>query len=173
MKRGNAILLSSALLASLLCGCGQATTSAPVGGSASSTVSSGAAGTSGSVGVLDAAPAAPTAEPAAAGQPISLLFNKATGVSREWQDGKFIINGLDASGNKICGIADSSGNAVLVDGYTALYPLADGHLLATTEADASGECDYEGKSFDFNSIGFSGVILDENLAVVYQPDGSL
>lgn len=172
MKRGNAILLSSALLASLLCGCGQAAPSAPVGSGASSTVSSGAAGTSGSVGVLDAAPAAPTAEPAAAGQPISLLFSKATGVSREWQDGKFIINGLDASGNKICGIADSSGNAVLVDGYTALYPLADGHLLATTEADASGECDYEGKSFDFNSIGFSGVILDENLAVVYQPDGS-
>lgn len=172
MKRGNAILLSSALLASLLCGCGQAAPSAPVGGSASSTVSSGAAGTSGSVGVLDAAPAAPTAEPAAAGQPISLLFSKATGVSREWQDGKFIINGLDASGNKICGIADSSGNAVLVDGYTALYPLADGHLLATTEADASGECNYTGRTLEFNSIGFAGVILDENLNVVYQPDAS-
>ena len=172
MKRGNAILLSSALLAALLCGCGQAAPSAPVG-SASSTVSSGAAGTSGSAGVSDAtAPAAPTAEPAAAGQPISLLFSKATGVSREWQDGKFIINGLDASGNKICGIADSSGNAVLVDGYTALYPLADGHLLATTEADASGECDYEGRTLGFNSIGFAGVILDENLNVVYQPDAS-
>lgn len=173
MKRGNAILLSSALLASLLCSCGQAAPSAPVGGGASSTVSSSAAGTSGSAGVSDAAaPAAPAAEPAAAGQPISLLFSKATGVSREWQDGKFIINGLDASGNKICGIADSSGNAVLVDGYTALYPLADGHLLATTEADASGECDYTGRTLEFNSIGFAGVILDENLNVVYQPDAS-
>lgn len=170
MKRGNAILLSSVLLASLLCSCGSAAPSTPAGGSASSAASSSSAGSS---AVPDAAPtAAPTETPAPAGQPISLLFSKATGVSREWQDGKFIINGLDASGNKICGIADSDGSAVLVDGYTALYPLADGHLLATTEEDASGECSYTGRTLEFNSIGFAGVILDENLNVIYQPDAS-
>ena len=172
MKRGNAILLSSVLLASLLCSCGSAAPSTPAGGSAPAAVSSSSAGSS-------AAPtAAPTETPAPAGQPISLLFSKATGVSREWQDGKFIINGLDASGNKICGIADSDGTAVLVDGYTALYPLADGHLLATTEEDASGECDYTGKTFGdsshpVDSIGIAGVILDENYNVIYQPDTSL
>ena len=175
MKRGNAVLLSSVLLASLLCSCGSAASSAPAGG-ASSAVSSSSSGSS---AAPDAAPtAAPTQTPAPAGQPISQLFSKATGVSREWQDGKYIINGLDASGNKICAIADSDGNAVPVDGYTALYPLADGHLLATTDEDASGKCDYAGNSYGdgaypIRSLGIAGVILDENYNVIYQPDDSL
>lgn len=163
MKTRIAILLSAAFLTSLLCGC------STTADSTSSVSSQGASNTSETVSTP-----IPTEEPASSTtQSVSLLFQKVTGVSREWQNGKYIVNGIDDNGNKICGITDDEGNAFLVDGYTALYPLADGRLLATTEEDASGECSYAGRSFQISSIGFVGIILDENFDIIYQPDESL
>lgn len=165
MKKATAILLSSVIFASLLCSCGKAADSAAVSSAVSTKTTSPTA----------APTEAPTPEPTQqpAGQPASQLFSKVTGFSREWQDGKHVINGLDASGSKICGIIDGNGNTVLMDGYTALYPLADGHLIAATDENVSGECAYTGRSMDLSTAGFAGVILDENGNVIYQPDESL
>ena len=118
MKKATAILLSSVIFASLLCSCGKSADSSAVSSAVSTKTTSPTA----------APTEAPTPEPTQqpAGQPASQLFSKVTGFSREWQDGKHVINGLDTSGNKICGIIDGGGNTVLMDGYTALYPLADG-----------------------------------------------
>lgn len=60
-----------------------------------------------------------------------------------------------------------------MDGYTALYPLADGHLIAATDENVSGECVYTGRTMELSTAGFAGVILDENGNVIYQPDESL
>lgn len=164
MKKATAILLSSVIFASLLCSCGKAADSSAVSSAVSTKTSSPTA----------APTEAPTPEPIQpAGQPASQLFSKVTGFSREWQDGKYVINGLDASGSKICGIIDGNGNTVLMDGYTALYPLADGHLIAATDENVSGECVYTGRTMELSTAGFAGVILDENGNVIYQPDESL
>lgn len=165
MKKATAILLSSVIFASLLCSCGKAADSS----AASSAVSTKT--TSPTVPPTEASTPEPTQQPA--GQPASQLFSKVTGFSREWQDGKHVINGLDTSGNKICGIIDGGGNTVLMDGYTALYPLADGHLIAATDENVSGECVYTGRTMELSTAGFAGVILDENGNVIYQPDESL
>lgn len=165
MKKATAILLSSVIFASLLCSCGKAADSS----AASSAVSTKT--TSPTAPPTEASTPEPTQQPA--GQPASQLFSKVTGFSREWQDGKHVINGLDTSGNKICGIIDGGGNTVLMDGYTALYPLADGHLIAATDENASGECVYTGRTMELSTAGFAGVILDENGNVIYQPDESL
>ena len=151
MKKATAILLSSVIFASLLCSCGKAADSSAVSSAVSTKTSSPTA----------APTEAPTPEPIQpAGQPASQLFSKVTGFSREWQDGKHVINGLDASGSKICGIIDGNGNTVLMDGYTALYPLADGHLIAATDENVSGECVYTGRTMELSTAGFAGVILD-------------
>lgn len=165
MKKATAILLSSVIFVSLLCSCGKAADSS----AASSAVSTKT--TSPTAPPTEASTPEPTQQPA--GQPASQLFSKVTGFSREWQDGKHVINGLDTSGNKICGIIDGGGNTVLMDGYTALYPLADGHLIAATDENASGECVYTGRTMELSTAGFAGVILDENGNVIYQPDESL
>ncbi len=165
MKKATAILLSSVIFASLLCSCGKAADSS----AASSAVSTKT--TSPTAPPTEASTPEPTQQPA--GQPASQLFSKVTGFSREWQDGKHVINGLDTSGNKICGIIDGGGNTVLMDGYTALYPLADGHLIAATDENVSGECVYTGRTMELSTAGFAGVILDENGNVIYQPDESL
>ena len=167
MKKATAILLSSAILLSLLSGCGKSS-------EVSSTPSVSSSTTSDSSSPMESETNTSTATPASSDtQPVSLLFKKATGFSREWKDGKYIVNGLDYSGNKICGITDSDGNATLVDGYTALYPLADGHLLATTDENAVGECAFTGRTLNLCTVGFAGVILDESGNVIYQPDESL
>lgn len=165
MKKATAILLSSVIFASLLCSCGKSADSSAVSSAVSTKTTSPTA----------APTEAPTPEPTQqpAGQPASQLFSKVTGFSREWQDGKHVINGLDTSGNKICGIIDGGGNTVLMDGYTALYPLADGHLIAATDENVSGECVYTGRTMELSTAGFAGVILDENGNVIYQPDESL
>lgn len=165
MKKATAILLSSVIFASLLCSCGKAADSSATSSAVSTKTTSPTA----------APTEAPTPEPTQqpAGQPASQLFSKVTGFSREWQDGKHVINGLDTSGNKICGIIDGGGNTVLMDGYTALYPLADGHLIAATDENVSGECVYTRRTMDLSTAGFAGVILDENGNVIYQPDESL
>lgn len=165
MKKATAILLSSVIFASLLCSCGKAADSSAVSSAVSTKTTSPTA----------APTEVPTPEPTQqpAGQPASQLFSKVTGFSREWQDGKHVINGLDTSGNKICGIIDGGGNTVLMDGYTALYPLADGHLIAATDENVSGECVYTGRTMELSTAGFAGVILDENGNVIYQPDESL
>ena len=165
MKKATAILLSSVIFASLLCSCGKAADSS----AASSAVSTKT--TSPTAPPTEASTPEPTQQPA--GRPASQLLSKVTGFSREWQDGKHVINGLDTSGNKICGIIDGGGNTVLMDGYTALYPLADGHLIAATDENASGECVYTRRTMDLSTAGFAGVILDENGNVIYQPDESL
>lgn len=154
MKKATAILLSSVIFASLLCSCGKSADSSAVSSAVSTKTTSPTA----------APTEAPTPEPTQqpAGQPASQLFSKVTGFSREWQDGKHVINGLDTSGNKICGIIDGGGNTVLMDGYTALYPLADGHLIAATDENVSGECVYTGRTMELSTAGFAGVILDEN-----------
>ena len=146
MKKATAILLSSVIFASLLCSCGKSADSSAVSSAVSTKTTSPTA----------APTEAPTPEPTQqpAGQPASQLFSKVTGFSREWQDGKHVINGLDTSGNKICGIIDGGGNTVLMDGYTALYPLADGHLIAATDENVSGECVYTGRTMELSTAGF-------------------
>lgn len=106
------------------------------------------------------------------GKPVSQCFDSITGVSQEWKDGLYVVNGEDKNGQMICGIMDKNGNVEIFDGYTALYPLADGHLIATTDTEVCGDCNFYGKSMTNKEVGIPGVIIDENKNIIYEPDES-
>lgn len=106
------------------------------------------------------------------GKPVSQCFDSITGVSQEWKDGLYVVNGEDKNGQMICGIMDKNGNVEIFDGYTALYPLADGHLIATTDTEVCGDCNFYGKSIENKEVGIPGVIIDENKNIIYEPDES-
>ena len=77
MKKATAILLSSAILLSLLSGCGKSS-------EVSSTPSVSSSTTSDSSSPMESETNTSTATPASSDtQPVSLLFKKATGFSRE------------------------------------------------------------------------------------------
>lgn len=102
------------------------------------------------------------------------VFDDVTGVSKEWQDGLYVINGKDSDGAMICGVMDKDQNVRIYEDYTALYPLADGHLIATQDTDVSGECYFEGIRVPIDQAGIHGVIIDAEGNIVYEPenDGS-
>lgn len=106
------------------------------------------------------------------GKSVSQCFDSITGVSQEWKDGLYVVNGEDKDGQMICGIMDKNGNVEIFDGYTALYPLADGHLIATTDTKVCGDCNFYGKSMANKEVGIPGVIIDENKNTIYEPDES-
>jgi len=106
------------------------------------------------------------------GKPVSQCFDSITGVSQEWKDGLYVVNGEDKNGQMICGIMDEKGNVEIFDEYTALYPLADGHLIATTDTEVCGDCNFYGKSMINKEVGIPGVIIDENKNIIYEPDES-
>lgn len=96
-------------------------------------------------------------------------FSQVYGISKKWQDGLYVINGKDASGNEICGIVDENGNVELFEGYTALYPLADGNLIATTDNEVSQDCNFEGREIEVSKAGIPGIIINQTGEIVYQP----
>lgn len=106
------------------------------------------------------------------GKPVSQCFDSITGVSQEWKDGLYVVNGEDKNGQMICGIMDENGNVEIFDGYTALYPLADGHLIATADTEVCGDCNFYGKAIANKEVGIPGVIIDENKNIIYEPDES-
>lgn len=106
------------------------------------------------------------------GKPVSQCFDSITGVSQEWKDGLYVVNGENKNGQMICGIMDEKGNVEIFDEYTALYPLADGHLIATTDTEVCGDCNFYGKSMINKEVGIPGVIIDENKNIIYEPDES-
>lgn len=106
------------------------------------------------------------------GKPVSQCYDSITGVSQEWKDGLYVVNGEDKNGQMICGIMDENGNVEIFDGYTALYPLADGHLIATADTEVCGDCNFYGKAIANKEVGIPGVIIDENKNIIYEPDES-
>lgn len=110
----------------------------------------------------------PTAEPVRTVKAAD-VFDVVTGVSKEWQDGLYVINGKDSDGTMICGIMDKDQNVRIYEDYTALYPLADGHLIATQDTDMSGECYFEGIQVPIGFAGIHGVIIDANGNLIYEP----
>lgn len=106
------------------------------------------------------------------GKTVSQCFDSITGVSQEWKDGLYVVNGEDKNGQMICGIMDKNGNVEIFDGYTALYPLADGHLIATTDTEVCGDCNFYGKTLINKETGIPGIIIDENKNIIYEPDES-
>lgn len=75
--------------------------------------------------------ASPTPDSATSPQ-ASDVFDQVTWVE-EWQPGQYLISGLDETNASICGILDDMGQVQLFEGYAAVYPLADGRMIASQQ----------------------------------------
>lgn len=91
-------------------------------------------------------------------------------ISKEWQSGKFIVVGIDQSGNKCCGVLDGGGFLEIFEEYTGLYPLDGGKLLATQDMNAP-LClqTFEGTALNESTV-LQGKIIEESEKVIYEPE---
>lgn len=65
----------------------------------------------------------------------SECLSSITDISDEWQPGTYLVYGMDHYGQPCYGIWNSNGTFESLSGYAAYFPLADGNLLVTNDAD--------------------------------------
>lgn len=155
-------LVSVILVALLLAGCGQASVSRTV----SESVENGEQKTFPEENVTENT----LLEGSKFTDAASDIFATVTGISEEWQDGLYVINGRNSTDDMVCGIMNDERNVEVFDEYTALFPLADGHLIATTDTTVDGNLWFDGQSVVEYSAGISGRIINQNGDVIYQQE---
>lgn len=65
----------------------------------------------------------------------SECLSSITDISDEWLPGTYLVYGMDHYGQPCYGIWNSNGTFESLSGYAAYFPLADGNLLVTNDAD--------------------------------------
>ncbi len=90
-------------------------------------------------------------------------------VVEEYADGKYVVCGTNLENKDFCGVLYENGMLKVYEGYTRIYPLQEGRLLAATE-EKPRDMSYVRSSIQHATV--SGVIIDEEGNPIFSEEGS-